>query len=136
MFSRSSAAVFTALSILLCGISASAETLRCQSVNGNVNCAGSGAISCQTIDSKKVCVSGHGDVVQSFGDGTSTDSDLGNGGDDLGTGADDAGNDNPPPGPTLQQRFERQDSPGRTLLLQRQGSELHLRSDWLSIDRD
>ena len=56
-----------ALSLLWCGIAASAETLRCQSVNGNLNCAGSGGVSCQTVDGRKVCVSGHGDVVQSFG---------------------------------------------------------------------
>jgi len=60
---------FAALSLLWCGVSASAETLRCQSVNGNLNCAGSGGVSCQTVDGRKTCVSGHGDVVQSFGGG-------------------------------------------------------------------
>jgi hypothetical protein len=61
--------MLAALSLLWCGVSASAETLRCQSVNGNLNCAGSGGVSCQTVDGKKTCVSGHGDVVQSFGGG-------------------------------------------------------------------
>jgi len=49
------------------GWSASAESLRCQSVNGNLNCAGSGGVSCQTVNGRKVCISGHGDVIQSFG---------------------------------------------------------------------
>nr|WP_294501113.1 hypothetical protein [uncultured Rhodopila sp.] len=56
-----------------CGVSAGAETLRCQSVNGNLNCAGSSGVSCQTIDGRKTCVSGHGDVVQSFGGGAAPD---------------------------------------------------------------
>ena len=69
-------ATFAALSILWCGVSASAETLRCQSVNGNLNCAGSGGVSCQTVNGKKVCTSGHGDVVQSFGSGKSSRDDA------------------------------------------------------------
>ena len=48
----SRAATFAVLSILWCGVSASAETLRCQSVNGNLNCAGSGGVSCQTVNGK------------------------------------------------------------------------------------
>jgi hypothetical protein len=43
-------------------------------VNGNLNCAGSDGVACQTVNGKKTCVSGHGDVVQSFGKGTSTNS--------------------------------------------------------------
>jgi hypothetical protein len=119
----SRAATFAALSILWCGVSASAESLRCQSVNGNLNCAGPGGVSCQTVDGKKVCVSGHGDVVQSFGNGTSPDS-----ADD---GADDEGLDHAPP-----EHPQRHDPRGRQFLLQRDGSGLHLRTDRLSIDRD
>jgi hypothetical protein len=119
-------ATFAVLSIVWCGVSASAETLRCQSINGNLNCAGSGGVSCQTVDGKKVCVSGHGDVVQSFGSGKSS-------GDDAGAG--DEGLDGAPSGPAIQQRLERHDPRGRTLLLQRDGRELHVHSDWLSIDR-
>ncbi len=53
---------------LLCGAaSARTETLRCQSVNGNLNCAGSSGTSCQTIDGRTTCVSGGGGIVQSFG---------------------------------------------------------------------
>jgi hypothetical protein len=119
----SRAATFAALSILWCGVSASAESLRCQSVNGNLNCAGPGGVSCQTVDGKKVCVSGQGDVVQSFGKGTSADQP-----DD---GADDEGLDNAP-----SERLERNDPRGHKLLLERDGAKLHLRTDRLSIDRD
>jgi hypothetical protein len=62
------------VSILWYVAPASAESLRCQSVNGNLNCAGSDGVACQTVNGKKTCVSGHGDVVQSFGKGTSTNS--------------------------------------------------------------
>ena len=65
-----------ALSTLWCGLSASAELLHCQSINGNLNCAGSSGLSCQTINGKKVCVSGHGDVIQSFG-GDASAADVG-----------------------------------------------------------
>lgn len=73
MFRCSRAATLAAISILWCGVSASAETMRCQSVNGNVNCAGSSGVSCQTVNGKKVCVSGGGGVVQSFGGGAPSD---------------------------------------------------------------
>jgi hypothetical protein len=120
MSRRLHTATFTALSILLIGVSASAETLRCQSINGNLNCAGSGGVSCQTVDGKKVCVSGHGDVVQSFGSATP----------DSGTGQD---NDDDA---LTEQRTEPRQSHGRTFILQRDGTSLHLRTDRLSIDRD
>jgi hypothetical protein len=123
---------FAVLSILWCGTSASAETLRCQSVNGNVNCAGSGGVSCQTVNGKKECVSGHGDVVQSFGGGTSSEdaatSDIGK--------DDDEDADGARPDPAAKQRLEQHGPRGRTLLLQRQGSTLHIHNDWLSYDRD
>ena len=59
--------LFAGLSVVWCGVSASAETLRCRSVNGNLTCAGSSSVSCQTVNGTTVCVSGQGDVVQSFG---------------------------------------------------------------------
>lgn len=65
-----------ALSMAWGGLSASADTLRCQSVNGNLNCVGSNGVSCQTIDGRKVCISGHGDVVQSFGNSQKALDDL------------------------------------------------------------
>jgi hypothetical protein len=123
MSRRLHTATFTALSILLIGVSASAETLRCQSVNGNLNCAGSGGVSCQTVDGKKVCVSGHGDVVQSFGNEKP----------DAGT---DQGSDDESSDPSTEQRTEPRQSHGRTFILQRDGTSLHLRTDRLSIDRD
>ena len=86
---------FALLAILACPIMASAETLRCQSVNGNVNCAGSDGVACQTINGKKTCVSGHGDVMQSFGPGKTSNS-AGNYADD-GTDADDEGLAGPAP---------------------------------------
>lgn len=120
MTSCSRTATFAALSVLWFGVSASAETMRCQSVNGNLNCAGSSGVSCQTVNGQKVCVSGHGGVVQSFGK-TSDDS------------ADDEGLDDAPP---MKQHLEQRDSRGRTMLLDRDGSKLHFRNDWLSIDRE
>jgi len=60
---------FGLLSIVWGSLSVQAETLRCTSINGNLNCVGSNGVSCQTVDGKRVCVSGHGDVVQSFGNG-------------------------------------------------------------------
>jgi hypothetical protein len=71
MFRCAGVAVLALLSAPLWAAPASAETLRCQSVNGNVNCAGSNGVACQTVNGKKTCVSGNGDVVQSFGKGTS-----------------------------------------------------------------
>jgi hypothetical protein len=116
------------LSIVCCAASASAETMRCQSVNGNLNCSGSGGVACQTVDGRQVCVSGHGDVVQSFGHGGS----AGGPGHDADTDRNGEGLDDGPDAPALQQHREG----GHTLLLERDGMHLHLRTDRLSIDRD
>ena len=118
-FSR--AATFAVLSLVWGGVPASAETMRCQSVNGNLNCAGSGGVSCQTVNGQKVCVSGHGGVVQSFGKTNPPPDDAG---DDM----DDA--------PPAKERLQRQNFHGRTLLLDRDGSKMHLRTDWLPVDRE
>ena len=120
-------ATFAALSILWCGVSASAETLRCQSVNGNLNCAGSGGVSCQTVNGKKVCTSGHGDVVQSFGSGRSSRDDA---------NTDDEGLDDALSDPAINQHLEQHGPSGRSLLLDRDGTKLHVHTDWLSIDRN
>jgi hypothetical protein len=69
MSCRISVFALAGLWVVGCGVSAGAETLRCQSVNGNLNCAGSSGVSCQTVNGRKTCVSGHGDVLQSFGGG-------------------------------------------------------------------
>jgi hypothetical protein len=114
-----------ALSLLL-GAPAVAGTLHCQSVNGNLNCAGSGAVSCQTVNGRTTCTNGEGDVVQSFGGSA----------DDPAIPTPDAPEDDdatPPRGwrpPAL-----RYGLPNHTLLLQRDGLNLHLRTDRLSIDR-
>lgn len=42
-----------------------AETLHCVSVNGNVTCAGTGAVACQSVDGRTVCSTDG--VRQSFG---------------------------------------------------------------------
>jgi hypothetical protein len=119
--------IFFALSIVWCGVSASAETMRCQSMNGNLNCSGSGAVACQTVNGKQVCVSGHGDVVQSFGGSGSSDWSRQDTNKDA-TGQAEDPDDVPGPEP----RWAR----GHTMLLQQDGTELHLRTDRLSIDRD
>jgi hypothetical protein len=124
--------IFAAVSILWCGVSASAETLRCQSVNGNLNCAGSGGAACQTVDGKTVCSSGHGDVVQSFGGGASSHDDA--------THDDSAGSDedmdDPPPAPAKKLQLEQHGASGHALQLQRDGSKLHIHNDWISVDRN
>jgi hypothetical protein len=91
---------FAFLSILAAAGSASADTMRCQSVNGNVNCAGSSGVACQTVNGKKTCVSGHGDVVQSFGKGTSSSSQDTN--DHMATDDDDSDDASPPHRPRKQ----------------------------------
>jgi len=124
----------TVLSILWGGISASAETMRCQSVNGNLNCAGSGGVSCQTINGKKVCVSGHGEVVQSFGAGTSSHSS--NMDTDDGAADGDDGPDSAPPAPRTREHLEQRGPRGRVMQLDRNGTELHLRTGRMTIDRN
>jgi hypothetical protein len=51
-----------------------AGTLRCTSLNGNLNCAGSGAVSCQSVNGHTVCSNASHDVMQSFG-GAAMDND-------------------------------------------------------------
>jgi hypothetical protein len=121
MSRRLPAAMLAALSILWCAASASAETMRCQSVNGNLNCAGSSGVSCQSVDGKTVCTSGHGDVVQSFGNTAPSDPDDG-------TSADPSGD------PSREPRHRGGQS--RSLQLQQQGGRLHFQNDWITIDRD
>jgi hypothetical protein len=118
------AALFAGLSFLSCGVPASADSLRCQSVNGNVNCAGSSGASCQTVNGKTVCISGHGDVMQSFGNGSPRDQ--------SGKAAEDPGAD----APAVKERLEQHGPGGHSMLLERSGTELHLRTDWLSVDRE
>jgi hypothetical protein len=124
--------VFAFLPMLWYGTSASAETLRCQSVNGNLNCAGSGAVSCQTVDGKKVCTSGRGDVVQSFGKGTSSSSSSR----DSGDGDDDEDLNDTSPHPGTHQHVDQHGPGGKTLQVDRDGTKLHVRTDKLSIDRE
>ena len=96
MPSRSRSVILAAVSVLCFSVTASAETMRCQSVNGNLNCAGSSGASCQTIDGKTVCISRHGDIVQSFGRNLSPDTS-----DDSAKGSDIS------PDRTIKQQLER-----------------------------
>ena len=76
--------------------------MHCQSVNGNLNCSGSGDVACQTIDGRHVYVSGHGDVIQSFGnDGASDWS-----GHHADNDGDPAGRNDTPAPPVLKQRWQ------------------------------
>jgi hypothetical protein len=126
--------IFAVLSIVWCAAPASAETMRCQSVNGNLNCAGSGGVSCQTIDGKKVCTSGHGDVVQSFGKGTSSTSSGKTV--DEGSAADDDGQDDAAPAPKVHEHVEQRGPGAHTMTLDRNGPKLQLNTNRLSIQRD
>jgi hypothetical protein len=109
-------AILAVCSLLCFAASASAETMRCQSINGNLNCAGSGGVSCQTVDGRKVCVSGHGDVVQSFGGGGDTDEAAG--------------------GRAIHRHGGRADRFGSTPWPERDGMRPDLPRDWLSPDQD
>jgi hypothetical protein len=107
----------------LCG-AASAGSLTCRSVNGNVSCVGSGGTSCQTVDGKTVCVGGNGDEVQAFGGGHPSP-------DPPDLGEDDGPVVLVPPGSRL---WVGRGGPGGQLQLRREGRTLHLRSDGLSVD--
>jgi hypothetical protein len=114
-----------AISLLL-GTPAVAGTLHCQSVNGNLNCAGSGAVSCQTINGRTTCTNGGHDVVQSFG---------GSGDDPADATPDEPERDDATPPRGWQMPMPQRPPGNHTLLLQRDGLNLHLRTDRLSIDR-
>jgi hypothetical protein len=110
-----------ALALAVLSLPAAAATLRCVSVNGNVTCSGTGGTSCQTVDGHTVCTTGNGAAVQSFGsargprmdDGTATGEDP----DDAAAAVPRAGT-------------------GRGILLQRDGTSLHLRNGSTVVDID
>lgn len=124
---------------------ASAETLRCRSVNGNTTCSGSGAVSCQTVNGRTVCVGGHGAAVQSFGGGAPTPEELQEvGPPDRESGPDVLGgkgelDDDEAPPRRAQPRLSlsRQDANGSVLSLERNEGRLRLRtrSTTIAIDR-
>jgi hypothetical protein len=128
MSRRHIATTLAGLSILWCAATASAETLRCQSVNGNVNCTGSGGYACQTVNGHKVCTSGHGDVVQSFGGADAS----GWSGQAVIPGDDGTGSDEAVPEPMVKPRGDHD----RSLWLQQDGMQLHIRTGQFSIDRE
>jgi len=118
------------LAVVVLGGAASAGSLTCRSVNGNVSCVGPGGTSCQTVDGRTVCVGGNGDAVQTFGGGHPPPDppDLG---EDDGT-ADDGPVVLVEPGSRL--RVGRGGPGVGQLQLRREGRTLHLRSDGLSVD--
>ena len=59
---RLSLSLATAATLLVC-LPAVAGTLNCVKINGNLNCAGSGAVSCQTVNGRTVCTNGSHDVI-------------------------------------------------------------------------
>jgi hypothetical protein len=132
MFRCKQTAGMVMLSFSILATPAIAETLRCQSINGNLNCAGSNGVSCQTVDGKKTCVSGHGDVVQSFGGGKGA-ADQGNAALD---DKDSTGMDDSETLPVPHQRIERHDQSGRQVIIDRDGAQIHVRTNWVSIDRN
>lgn len=123
--------LLAALAALLSLAPAMAETLRCRSVNGNITCSGSGAVSCQTVNGRTTCIGGNGAVMQQFGGPppseppTITEED------------EPALEDEAPPAPRPRDRLsiERR-GPHAWLSLQRDGARLRLRTDRLSIDLD
>ncbi len=112
--------------------SASAETLRCRSVNDNTTCSGSGAVSCQTVNGRTVCVGGNGAAIQSFRGGAPTPEELQEfdqpGREDL----DDA-----PPPAKRRHSINRLDANGPVLSLEQSDGRLrlHTRRTAIAIDR-
>jgi hypothetical protein len=115
--------------------SASAETLRCRSVNGNTTCSGSGAVSCQTVNGRTVCVGGNGAAVQSFRGGAPTPEEMQ---EFDRSGRDDPDDDAAPPvhaKPRLS--VNRSDANGPVLSLEQSDGRLrlHTRRTAVAIDR-
>jgi hypothetical protein len=109
--------------LVLAGLGpATAESLSCRSVNGNVTCSGSGAASCQTVDGQTVCTGGNGAIRQGFGARSVTPPVIIEEDDDAAA---------LPPRLFLDRR-----GPAGRLTIERDGTRLRLRSDRLSIDRD
>lgn len=121
------------LSILWWSTATPAETMRCQSINGNVNCAGSGAVSCQTVNGKKVCTSGNGDIVQSFGGGSSSTSSSATTSKD--PAADDDAMDEEAPAPKDRVHVQQRGPAGHSMVLDRNGNKVQLHTDRLSVER-
>ena len=122
------------LSIFWWSTAPMAETMRCQSINGNVNCAGSGAISCQTVNGRKVCTSGNGAVVQSFGGGSSSTQSEQAGGQDA--GADDEALDDEAPKPKGRVPLQKHGPAGHSMLLDRDENKSQRHTNRLPVERE
>ena len=111
-----------------------AESLSCQSINGNINCAGRGAMSCQTVNGRTTCVGGNGAIVQQFGSAPRSAPMLVP---DEAVPDDDGPDEEAIPMPRSRGRMQiERRGPAGWMTIERDGSRLRLRSDRLSIDRD
>ncbi|HEY0418738.1 MAG TPA: hypothetical protein VGC80_04395 [Acetobacteraceae bacterium] len=108
---------------------AAAETLQCRSINGNVTCAGDGAVSCQTVNGRTVCTGSGGSIVQEFGGAPSRRMPL---------EADEAPEERQGehPQPRARRLTIEQHGPAGFRSIERDGTRLRLRTEQLSIDRD
>jgi hypothetical protein len=116
--------------LLLLGCTpATAETLRCRSINGNVTCAGDGAASCQTVNGRTTCIGSGGGTMQEFGStprrGMPSET------------------DEPPeerlgerPQPRARRLAIERRGPTGFLSVERDGTRLRLRTERLSIERE
>ena len=116
--------------LLLLGCTpAAAETLQCLSINGNVTCAGDGAVSCQTVNGRTVCIGSGGSIVQEFGSGP---------GRRMPSEADESPEERlgHRPQPRAHRLAIERRGPTGFLSIERDGTRLRLRTEQLSIDRD
>ena len=116
--------------LLLLGCApAAAETLHCRSVNGNVTCAGDGAVSCQTVNGRTICTGNGGGIVQEFGSAPRRG---------MPAEADEPPEDGlrEPPQPRARRLAIERRGPAGLLSVERDGTRLRLRTEQLSIDRD
>ena len=116
--------------LLLLGCApAAAETLQCRSINGNVTCAGDGAVSCQTVNGRTVCIGSGGGIVQEFG---------GAPGRRMPPEANESPEERLEERPQPRARLPAIERRGPTgfLSIERDGTRLRLRTERLSIDRD
>src|SRR3954453_592194 len=108
---------------------ATAETLQCRSINGNIICAGNGAVSCQTVNGRTVCIGSGGSIVQEFGSAP---------GRRMPPDADESPEERlgERPQPRARQLAIERRGPVGFLSIERDGTRLRLRTEQLSIDRD
>jgi hypothetical protein len=115
--------------LLLGCMPAAAETLQCRLINGNVTCAGDGAVSCQTVNGRTVCIGSGGSIVQEFGSAPGRRMPP-----EFGESPEERQGERPQLR-AHQLAIERR-GPAGFLSVERDGTRLRLRTEQLSIDRD